>query len=89
MQTAPILQQLNGRASSPLMAMLPKIKQLKQTLQAVNNPQALLNQLMSQNPQLAQLVNMANGDYNQVINSICRSKGIDPQEFYEALKEAF
>ena len=67
--------------------MLPKIKQLKQTLQAVNNPQALLNQLMSQNPQLAQLVNMANGDYNQVINSICRSNGIEMNEFMNLIAQ--
>lgn len=42
--------------------------------------------MIAQNPQVAQLMSMANGDYNKVFFNLCQSNGIDPVEFLEALK---
>ena len=88
MQTPDILQKLNGVAQNPLVAMLPQIKQAKQVLSAMQNPQAYLQQAIQNNPQAMQVLSLANGDYNAAISALCKQKGINPQEFMEALKQA-
>ena len=83
-----ILQQLSGsRILSPkIQAMLPQINQLKQAVRMMNNPQEIINQAVAQNPQFAQLMSMANGDYNKAFYGLCSQMSIDPNEFMEALK---
>ena len=52
---------------------------------AMQNPQMMLNQLMNQNPQVQQIINQYGG-VDGAIRAVCQQKGIDYQEFIDALK---
>ena len=65
--------------------MLPQINQMKAMLGAVQNPQAMVNQLLQQNPQVQQVISQY-GSVDRAIDTLCRQKGINTQEFLDALK---
>lgn len=68
----------------------PAIQQLKQMMNMLNgaqNPQAVLQQVAQQNPQLAQVMQMCNGkNPQQVFYQMCQQRGINPDEILNALK---
>ena len=70
----------------------PKIQQIKQLygmVQASNNPSAMLNQLMQNNPQLKQAVDIINqfgGDPNNAIRTVAEQNGFKPEDIYDLLK---
>ena len=58
-------------------------------MQGAKNPQALLNQMMSNNPQYKQvmeLVNQNGGDAKKAFYNICKEKGINPDDIINQLK---
>ena len=75
-----ILSQLNGGQN--LMAM---VKQAKAMLGVMQNPQAALTQIANQNPIVNQVIRQY-GSVDGAINALCQQKGINPQEFLDALK---
>lgn len=75
-----ILQQLGGGQN--LMTM---IKQAKTILGSMNNPQAMLAQIVNQNPVVNQVIRQYGG-VDGAITALCKQKGINPQEFMDALK---
>ena len=76
-----ILQQLGG-GQNPMMAM---IKQAKTVIGSLQNPQAALTQIVNNNPMVRQVINQY-GSVDGAITALCHQKGINPQEFMEALK---
>ena len=62
------------------------MNQIKQTIQMVKasqNPQAMLNQLITNNPSYKQamdIVNQYGGDVNKALNETVSQMGIDPKE---------
>lgn len=76
-----ILQQLGGGQNS----MIAMIKQAKSVLGAMQNPQDALNQIVQSNPVVRQTINQY-GSVEGAINALCQQKGINPQEFMDALK---
>ena len=75
-----ILQQLGNGQN--LIAM---IKQAKAMLGSMQNPQAALTQMVNQNPIVNQVIKQY-GSVDGAITALCNQKGINPQEFIEALK---
>ena len=75
-----ILQQLGGGNS-----MLAMIRQAKAILGGMQNPQAALTQIVNQNPIVNQVIRQY-GSVDGAINALCQQKGINPQEFLDALK---
>lgn len=73
-----ILQQLGGGQS-----LIAKIKQAKAMLGS--NPQAMLTQIVNNNPMVRQVINQY-GSVDGAVNALCQQKGINPQELMEALK---
>ena len=66
-----------------------KIKQMMGMVRAAQNPQAMMNQLMMNNPQLKQamdIVNQYNGDANKAFQELARQNGINPQEIMDMLR---
>ena len=58
-------------------------------LKAAQNPQMLLNQMISTNPKLKEvmdLVNQYGGDPNKALQAGAQQNGIDPQEIMDMLK---
>ena len=75
-----ILTQLGGGQN--LIAM---VKQAKTMLGAMQNPQAALTQIVNQNPIVNQVIRQY-GSVDGAITALCQQKGINPQEFIDALK---
>lgn len=79
-----ILQQL--AMANP---MTGQIKQMMSMVQAAQNPQAMMNQMMQNNPQMQQAMNFINqhgGDAKKAFYALAQEKGIDPQEILKMLK---
>jgi hypothetical protein len=58
-------------------------------LKSAQNPQALLNNMASQNPQLKQVmeaINQHGGDPKKAFYDIAKERGIDPDEILNQLK---
>lgn len=60
---------------------LSQFKNMINMLNAAQNPQAALNMLAQQNPQVAQAMNMCRGkNPRDVFFAECKNRGIDPNE---------
>ena len=75
-----ILQQLGDGKN-----MIAMVKQAKAMLGAMKNPQAALTQIVNQNPIVNQVIRQY-GSVDAAVSALCQQKGIDPQEFLNALK---
>lgn len=79
-----ILQQL--AMSSPAMG---QIKQMIGMVKAAQNPQAMINQMMMNNPNMKrvmQIVNQYGGDANRAFQEMAQQNGINPQEIMDMMK---
>ena len=79
-----ILQQL--AQSNP---MLQNIRQMMGMINASQNPQLMMNQLLSGSPQLKQVmdtVNQLGGDPKTAFFKLAEQKGVDPKEILNMLK---
>lgn len=62
---------------------------MMEMLKTAQNPQAMLNQMMTNNPKLKQvmdLVNQYGGDPNKALAEISKQYGVTPNDIYELLK---
>ena len=79
-----ILQQL--AKNSPMMG---NIKQMMGMVRAAQNPTAMINQLMMNNPNMKQamdIINQYGGDANRALMEIALQNGINPQEIMDMMK---
>lgn len=68
----------------------PNIQQLKQAYQIFSqskNPLQAFQMMASRNPQLQSIMQMLQngGNPQQIFNSICQQRGINPQEFLKQI----
>ena len=70
---------------SPLLQILPRIKQAKQMMSTIQNPQLAINQILQNNPQINQAISQY-GSVDGAINALCAQQGLSVQEFMDALK---
>ena len=75
-----ILTQLNGGQNLTAI-----VKQAKSILGSMNNPQAAIMQIVNSNPIVNQVIRQY-GSVDGAITALCQQKGINPQEFLDALK---
>ena len=86
MEIPAILQALNRNAISP---QLTQIKQMMQMVRGAGNPNAMLQAMLSRNPQYAQamqLIQQSGGDAQAAFYKLAEQKGVDPNEILSALK---
>ena len=62
------------------------IKQMVQMFKGLKNPQAMAQQMMSQNPQLKSAIQMAGGNPEQAFKTMCKQHNVDPNEIMNMLK---
>lgn len=62
------------------------IKQIIRMMKSFGNPNLLIQNAMSQNPELKSVVDAANGDYKKAFFNLAEKKGVDPNEIISALK---
>lgn len=58
-------------------------------LKSAQNPQLMLNQMITNNPQMKQImdiINQSGGDPKKAFYSVAEQKGVDPQEILDMLK---
>lgn len=68
--------------------MLSPIKQMMQTIKNAGNPQMMLNQMMSQNPQMQsvmQYINQNGGDAKAAFYKLAQERGINPEDILKQL----
>ena len=84
MQMPAVLQQL--ARSNPMMG---QIKQMMGMVRMAQNPQAMLNQLMMNNPQLKQVMDIVKqygGDTDRAFRETAAQMGVDPQEVLNLMR---
>ncbi len=78
------LNNLFQTQSSPMAN--PYLGNMMNMISAMNNPQKAVQQIVSQNPQIAQIMQMCNGkDPKDVFMAECQRRGIDPQQILSQL----
>lgn len=68
---------------------IQQIKSVMQMIQNSNNPSAMLQTLMMQNPKLQsvmQFINQNGGDPKAAFYALAKQKGVDPNEVINMLK---
>ena len=77
-----LFQQLN-----PINQQLPSnVKQMISMVKGIKNPQAALNQMMEQNPQLKSILAASNGNYEQAFRNLAKQMNVDADEIIKLLK---
>lgn len=69
--------------------MNPNLRQMFQTIKSAQNPQAMLNQMMQNNPQYNQVmsyIQQSGGDPRQAFYKMAEEKGINPEEILSQLR---
>ena len=69
--------------------MLGQIKQMMGMVRTSQNPQAMLNQMITSNPKLKQVMDIVNqygGDPDKALEEVSRQYGVTPQDIYDLLK---
>ena len=69
--------------------MLGQIKQMMSAVRTTQNPQAMLNQMVMNNPNLKQVmdfINQSGGDPQKAFYALAEQKGINPQDILDMLK---
>ena len=76
-----ILQQLQG-------ANLGQIRQMMLMLKSAGDPQAMLTQMMQNNPQIGQVMQFVRqyGDPQKAFYAACQQRGVDPNEILKMLQ---
>ena len=79
-----ILQQL--AKSNPMMV---QIKQMMSAVKSAQNPQAMINTLIMNNPRMKQVMDIINqygGDPNKALEETAKQYNISPNDIYDLLK---
>ena len=82
----PILQQLG---KNNIMGMIQPIRQMMGMIKSAKDPQAMLNQLAMNNPNLKQALDLTQqygGDSMRAFQETAKQMGIDPNEIMNMLK---
>jgi len=72
--------------SNPMMG---QIKQMMGMVNSAGNPQAMMNQMLTSNPQFKQvmdLINQSGGDPKRAFYSLAEQKGINPNDILDMMK---
>lgn len=72
--------------SNPMMS---QIKQMIGMINSAGNPQAMMNQMIANNPQFKQvmdLINQSGGDPRKAFYALAEQKGVDPNDILSMMK---
>ena len=66
--------------------MMMQAKQMMQALKSSGNPQAMVNQMLSQNPQVNQIISQYGGDPKTAFYKYAEANGVNPDEILNMMK---
>lgn len=70
----------------PKMSLPNNVQQMAQTFKAMQNPNAMAQQMLNQNPQLQALIKASNGNYEMAFRNLAQHMNVDPDEIMNMLK---
>ena len=79
-----ILQQLQG--TGPMAGNMAQIKNMIGMIRGMGNPQAMVQAMAQNNPQVRQILQQYGGDPKQAFYGVAKQAGIDPDELLGMLK---
>ena len=88
----PIMEQINSGSNPPTMnqwkSQVQQAKQILRQIKSMDNPQAMMNQILMNNPNTQQVLNfvkqMGNSPQSAFV-ALAKQKGVNPQEFINEL----
>ena len=66
--------------------MLSQAKQMMQAIKSSGNPQALINQMASQNPQVNQIIQQYGGDAKTAFYRYAEANGVNPDDILQMMR---
>ena len=69
--------------------MMQKVKQMVDMVKASNNPSAMINQMMMNNPNMKQVMDIVkqyNGDAETAFRTVAEKNGYNPQDIIDMFK---
>ena len=88
----PTMEQINSGSNPPTMnqwkSQVQQAKQILRQIKSMDNPQAMMNQILMNNPNTQQVLNfvkqMGNSPQSAFV-ALAKQKGVNPQEFINEL----
>lgn len=65
---------------------LQNLKQTITTIKSMSNPQAFVQNMINQNPQVKQILDQNGGDAKTAFYKLAEQKGIDPNQIIDLFK---
>ena len=66
--------------------MMLQARQMVQAIKSCGNPQSMINQMMSQNPQVNQIINQYGGDPKTAFYKYAEANGVNPDDILQMMK---
>ena len=66
--------------------MMSQARQMVQMVKSCGNPQAMVNQMMSSNPQVNQIISQYGGDPKTAFYKYAEANGVDPNEILNMMR---
>lgn len=66
--------------------MMSQARQMAQMIKSSGNPQAMLSQMVSKNPQVNQIIQQYGGDPKTAFYKYAEANGVDPNEILNMMK---
>ena len=78
----PLYQQLNPKMSLP-----SNLKNMVSKIKSISNPQSMLQNMLSNNPQAQSIVQAANGNYEKAFRDLAQQMNVDGDEIINMLRQ--
>lgn len=80
----PLMNAIGGQPTNT--GNIQQIKRMMNMFKSIQNPQEAMNQLAKQNPMVANILQMSNGDLKGTFYKMCQEKGVNPDEILKQLQ---
>ena len=80
----PLMNAIGGQPTNT--GNIQQIKRMMNMVKSIQNPQEAMNQLAKQNPMVANIIQMSNGDLKGTFYKMCQEKGVNPDEILKQLQ---
>lgn len=80
----PLMNAIGGQPTNT--SNIQQIKRMMNMLKSIQNPQAAINTLAKENPAIANIIQMSNGDLKGTFYKMCQEKGVNPDDIIKQLQ---
>lgn len=80
----PLMNAIGGQPTNT--GNIQQIKRMMNMFKSIQNPQEAMNQLAKQNPMVANIIQMSNGDLKGTFYKMCQEKGVNPNDILKQLQ---